>query len=109
MCHGGIWELWFEAVLPKAFLGLNVPSSVRVPAGQDTWHGSLGCVPAVSCLAGSSICSLAGEPWGEVWAVPAGFVLCHCSFCRSCVCVRAANLLVLVFMDLQVSRRKSNH
>lgn len=48
---------------------------------MDHW-----AVPAVSCLAGSSICSLAGEPWGEVWAVPAGFVLCHCSFCRSCVC-----------------------
>lgn len=69
---GVIWELWFEAVLPKAFLVSNIPSSVLVTAGQDTWHGSLACLPAVSWLAGSSICSHAPcqeKPWDKVWEV----------------------------------------
>lgn len=88
---GVIWELWFEAVLPKAFLVSNIPSSVLVTAGQDTWHGSLACLPAVSWLAGSSICSHApcqDKPWDKVWEVRAGCVLWDCSYCRKlCVCV----------------------
>lgn len=85
LCHGCVWELGFEAVLPKAFLGWDIPSCVRVTEGQDTWQGSLGCVPAVSCLAGSSICSCAPwreKPWDKVWEEQAGCVLCDCRCCR---------------------------
>ena len=50
-----VWELWFEAVLPKAFFISRIPTSVRavaVAAGQGTRRGS------VACLSG---CLLAGR------------------------------------------------
>lgn len=46
-----VWELWFEAVPPKAFLVSRIPTSayaIMVTTGQGTWHGSVVCLS--SCL-----------------------------------------------------------
>lgn len=111
MCCGCIWELWFEAVLPKAFLGWDIPSCVHVTAGQNTWQGSLGCVPAVSWLAAPPSAPMlpvrrnpgikCGKSKLAVSCVPAGTA-------GSSLCVSSQPVRV-VFMDLQVSRRKPNH
>lgn len=54
-----VWQLWFEAVPPKAFLVLRIPTSARavaVTVGQGTWRGSTACLS--SCLLAARLLDL---------------------------------------------------
>lgn len=52
-----VWELWFEAVPPKAFLLLRIPTSMRaVAAGQGTRCGSIVCLSG--CLVAGRLLDL---------------------------------------------------
>ncbi|KFW08535.1 N-terminal EF-hand calcium-binding protein 3, partial [Fulmarus glacialis] len=85
-----VWELWFEAVPPKAFLVLRIPTSVHaivVAAGQGNWTGSMACV---------SGCLLTGRLLDLLSAV-------HVVNCRIKRCDKQAGFVLLAVKDIKKS------